>query len=213
MSRKSRQAIVQASQWIVQPCNEDELAARWTGRGIAARIFWLHLVRKWRKTATLIFSFKGKLQHLIKLQEYPFPPRQKLGRVHRLARREYRTNMQMLEQHPVPVEKPPRLGDSEQGAVSVGLPTQAAAEGALLQLRNLNFLQSVELGSQTDHMPHSAQEPAVSAEKKMKEQICHFLCGNPCPDSCAGNGLIATLKGHRHQWIYCWTAIHTDDKG
>ena len=60
-----------------------------------------------------------------------------------------------LEQHPV----------SEQGAVSVGSPSQAAAEGALLQLRNLNFLQLDEVGSHSDHSPHSAQSPETANKK------------------------------------------------
>ena len=55
------------------------------------------------------------------------------------------------------LRKPP--GDSEQGAV--GSPSQAAAEGALLQLRDLNFLPLDEEGSHSDHWPHSAQTPAA----------------------------------------------------
>ena len=54
------------------------------------------------------------------------------------------------------------LGDSdEQGAVSVGSPWQAAAEGALLQLRNLDFLAQEQEGSHSDHWPHSAQTPGA----------------------------------------------------
>ena len=71
-----------------------------------------------------------------------------------------------------------KYGAPEQGATSVGSPSQASAEGALLQLRNLNFLQLNEVGSHPDHSPHSAQVPAAPAEKKMKEQICNFFCGN-----------------------------------
>ena len=53
---KRRNAIVQSSQWIVESCNEDELAAKWTVGGIAARIFWLHLVgQRW------IFYFDATL--------------------------------------------------------------------------------------------------------------------------------------------------------
>ena len=66
------------------------------------------------------------------------------------------------------LNKPPGIRDSEQGAVSVGSPSQAAAEGALLQWRDLNFLQLDEEGSHSDHSPHSAQVPP--AEKKKKEQ-------------------------------------------
>ena len=66
------------------------------------------------------------------------------------------------------LNKPPGIRDSEQGAVSVGSPSQAAAEGALLQWRDLNFLQLYEEGSHSDHSPHSAQVPP--AEKKKKEQ-------------------------------------------
>ena len=46
----------------------------------------------------------------------------------------------------------------EQDSVSVGSPTQSAAEGALLQLRNLNLLHS-------DHSPHSAQAPETANRK------------------------------------------------
>ena len=42
----------------------------------------------------------------------------------------------------------------------MGSPLQAAAEGALLQLRNLNFLPQEQVGSHSDHSPHSAQTPA-----------------------------------------------------
>ena len=65
----------------------------------------------------------------------------------------------------------PILGDSEQGAVSVGSPSQAAAEGALLQLRDLNFLQLDEDGLHPDHSPHSAQVPAPT-EKKIVAVSC-----------------------------------------
>ena len=71
----------------------------------------------------------------------------------------------LLEQHPV----------SEHGAVSVGSPSQAAAEGALLQLRNLNFLPLDEEGLHSDHSPHSAQVPAAPVEKMLKEEI-YNLC-------------------------------------
>ena len=57
-------------------------------------------------------------------------------------------------------KKPP-----EQGAVSVGLPSQAAAEGALMQWRDLNFLPLNQVGLHPDHSPHSAQVPATPAEK------------------------------------------------
>ena len=67
-------------------------------------------------------------------------------------------------------KKPP-----EQGAVSVGLPSQAAAEGALLQLRNLNFLPLEQVGLHPDHSPHSAQVLAPPAEKKKTEEIDNFL--------------------------------------
>ena len=55
---------------------------------------------------------------------------------------------------------------SEHRAVSVGSPTQAAAEGALLQFRNLNFLPLNQVGSHSDHSPHSAQVPAAPVENK-----------------------------------------------
>ena len=48
----------------------------------------------------------------------------------------------------------------EHGAVSVGSPSQVAAEGAL-QLRNLDFLAQEQEGSHSDHWPHSAQTPAT----------------------------------------------------
>ena len=70
-------------------------------------------------------------------------------------------------------KKPP-----EQGVTSVGSPSQASAEGALLQLRNLVSLQFNEVGSHPDHSPHSAQVAAAPAEKKIKEKICNFLFGN-----------------------------------
>ena len=54
------------------------------------------------------------------------------------------------------------MGSDGQGAVSVALPSQAAAEGELLQLRNLNFLQLYEDGSHSDHSPHSAQTPEAA---------------------------------------------------
>lgn len=76
-----------------------------------------------------------------------------------------RGNSSTLERSFLPSQPPttscPILGDSEQGAVSVGSPSQAAAEGALLQLRDLNFLQLDEEGSHSDHFPHSAQVPVV----------------------------------------------------
>ena len=54
------------------------------------------------------------------------------------------------------------------GAVSDGSPAQAAAEGALAQWRNLNFLQLDEAGSQSDHAPHSAQTPEAAKKKLIK---------------------------------------------
>ena len=57
----------------------------------------------------------------------------------------------------------------EQDSVSVGSPTQAAAEGALLQLRNLNLLQLDEDGSHSDHSPHSAQAPETAINKFIKK--------------------------------------------
>jgi len=76
-----------------------------------------------------------------------------------------RGNSSTLERR-LPLPLPPTttcpiLGDSEQGAVSVGSPSQAAAEGALMQWRDLNFLQLDEEGSHSDHSPHSAQVPVV----------------------------------------------------
>ena len=59
----------------------------------------------------------------------------------------------------------PGLGDSEQGAVSVGSPSQASTEGALMQWRNLNFLPLDEVGSHSDHLPHSAQSPETANKK------------------------------------------------
>ena len=54
------------------------------------------------------------------------------------------------------------LGDSdEHGAVSIGSPLQAAAEGALAQWRNLDFLAQEQEGSHSDHWPQSAQTPAA----------------------------------------------------
>ena len=54
------------------------------------------------------------------------------------------------------------VDSDEQGAVSVGFPSQASDEGALWQLRNLNFLQLDEDGSHSDHSPHSAQTPEAA---------------------------------------------------
>ena len=65
------------------------------------------------------------------------------------------------------------MGGSEHGTISVGLPSQEAAEAALLQLRNLNFLPVDEVGSHPDHSPHSAQVPA---EKKMKDKKFTIFC-------------------------------------
>ena len=50
----------------------------------------------------------------------------------------------------------------EQGAVSFGSPSQASAEGALLQLRDLNFLPLDKVELQSDHSPHSAQSPETA---------------------------------------------------
>ena len=55
-------------------------------------------------------------------------------------------------------------GEPKHGAVSVGSPSQAAAEGALLQLRNLNFLPLNQVGSHSDHLPHSAHATVVSPD-------------------------------------------------
>ena len=54
-------------------------------------------------------------------------------------------------------------GEPKHGAVSVGSPSQAAAEGALLQLRNLNFLPLNQVGSHSDHLPHSAHVASGAA--------------------------------------------------
>ena len=51
------------------------------------------------------------------------------------------------------------------GAVSVGSPSQAAAEGALLQLRDLNLLPPDQDGSHSDHLPHSDQVPTPAEMK------------------------------------------------
>ena len=50
-------------------------------------------------------------------------------------------------------------------AISIGSPSQAAAEGALAQCRYLNFLQLDEEGSHVDHCPHSAHAPTTAADK------------------------------------------------
>ena len=52
-------------------------------------------------------------------------------------------------------------------AVSIGSPSQAAAEGALAQWRSLNFLQLDEEGSNVDHCPHSAHAPTTAADKRL----------------------------------------------
>ena len=52
-------------------------------------------------------------------------------------------------------------------AVSIGSPSQAAAEGALAQWRSLNFLQLDEEGSHVDHCPHSAHAPTTAADKRL----------------------------------------------
>ena len=56
------------------------------------------------------------------------------------------------------------MDSDEHGAVSVGSPSQAAEDGALLQLRDLNLLPPDQDGSHSDHAPHSAQTP--EADKK-----------------------------------------------
>ena len=66
---------------------------------------------------------------------------------------------------------------SEHGAVSVGSPTQAAAEGALMQWRNLNFLPLDQVGSHSDHWLHSAQVPAGPEEKEVQGGILQFILG------------------------------------
>ena len=68
-----------------------------------------------------------------------------------------------------------KYGAPEQGATCVGSPSQASAEGALLQLRNLVFLPLIQEGSHSDHSPHSAQVLAAPAEKREKKEIDNFL--------------------------------------
>ena len=53
------------------------------------------------------------------------------------------------------------------GAVSIGSPSQAAAEGALAQWRSLNFMKLDEEGSHVDHCPHSAHAPTTAADKRL----------------------------------------------
>ena len=57
------------------------------------------------------------------------------------------------------------VDSDEQGAVSVGFPSQASDEGAFAQWRNLNFMQLDEDGSHSDHSPHSAQTPETANNK------------------------------------------------
>ena len=57
------------------------------------------------------------------------------------------------------------------GAVSIGSPSQASAEGALAQWRYLNFLQLEEEGSHVDHCPHSAH----AADKRLKSMSSCLL--------------------------------------
>ena len=52
-------------------------------------------------------------------------------------------------------------------AVSIGSPSQSAAEGALAQWRSLNFLQLDEEGSNVDHCPHSAHAPTTAAGQRL----------------------------------------------
>ena len=49
------------------------------------------------------------------------------------------------------------------GAVSIGSPSQAAAERALVQCRYLNFMKLDEEGSHVDHCPHAAH----AADKRL----------------------------------------------
>ena len=60
------------------------------------------------------------------------------------------------------------------GAVSVGSPSQAAAEGALLQLRDLNLLPPDQDGSHSDHFPHSDHVP-TPAEMKNGRSAWYFM--------------------------------------
>ena len=48
-----------------------------------------------------------------------------------------------------------------------------------MQWRNLNFLPLDEVGSHSDHSPHSAQVTVAPAEKKKKEEIYNFLPNEP----------------------------------
>ena len=57
------------------------------------------------------------------------------------------------------------MDSDEHGAFSVGSPSQAAEDGALLQLRNLNLLPPDQDGSHSDHSPHSAQTPETANNK------------------------------------------------
>ena len=57
------------------------------------------------------------------------------------------------------------MDSDEHGAVSVGSPSQAAADGALLQLRDLNLLPPDHDGSHSDHLPHSDQVPTPAEMK------------------------------------------------
>ena len=69
---------------------------------------------------------------------------------------------------------PTQLGcknSPEQEAVSVGSPSQASADAALMQWRDLVFLPLIQEGSHSDHSPHSAQELAAPTERKETEQI------------------------------------------
>ena len=57
------------------------------------------------------------------------------------------------------------MDSDEHGAVSVGSPSQAAEDGALLQLRDLNLLPPDQDGSHSDHLPHSDQVPTPAEMK------------------------------------------------
>ena len=63
------------------------------------------------------------------------------------------------------------VDSDEHAAVSVGSPSQAAVEGALLQLRNLNFFPQEQVGSHSDHSPHSDQTAEASPSSVASEGI------------------------------------------
>ena len=84
------------------------------------------------------------------------------------------------------------VDSDEQGAVSVGFPSQASNEGAFAQWRNLNFMQLDEDGSHSDHSPHSAQAPTAATQEINSQS---FSKSSPT---------LAQVKGSKPKIYWVW---------